>query len=310
MDIYHEAFMDYLKVEKGLAVNSVLAYDRDLRKYLGYLKNKGVNFPSGVSRPVISDFLFSQRPGLAPVSISRILSTIKTFHRFLVREKISNNDPADLIDSPKLDKKIPNFLTASEVGGLLKAPNLKNVHGLRDKAILELMYACGLRVSEVSSLKLIDPNLEVGFIKCQGKGSKERLVPLGKTAGHFLERYLAEAREKLRHKKIITFLFLAQGGRSLSRQSIWKMIKAMVKKAGIRKRVSPHTLRHSFATHLLEHGADLRSVQEMLGHASITTTQIYTHVNQLRLREIHRKFHPRAVLPPMGGKTEQLSNQK
>jgi len=293
MDIYREAFMDYLKVEKGLAANSVLAYDRDLRKYLDHLKSKGVSAPSAITRPLISDFLFSQRPRLAPVSISRLLSTIKSFHRFLVREKISNSDPSGLIDSPKLDKKIPNFLTGLEVVELLKAPNLKNAHGLRDKAILELLYACGLRVSEVSSLKLVDPNLEVGFIKCQGKGSKERLVPLGKTARHFLERYLAEAREKLRHKKITTFLFLAQGGRPLSRQSIWKMIKAMAKKAGIRKRVSPHTLRHSFATHLLEHGADLRSVQEMLGHASITTTQIYTHVNQLRLKEIHKKFHPR-----------------
>jgi len=294
MDIYREAFMDYLKVEKGLAANSVLAYDRDLHKYLDHLKSKGVSAPSAILRPVISDFLFSQRPRLSPVSISRLLSTIKSFHRFLVREKISQSDPSDLIESPKLDKKIPNFLTGLEVVELLKAPNLKNAHGLRDKAILELLYACGLRVSEVSSLKLVDPNLEVGFLKCQGKGSKERLVPLGKTARHFLERYLTEARERLRHKKITTFLFLAQGGRSLSRQSIWKMVKAMVKKAGIRKRVSPHTLRHSFATHLLEHGADLRSVQEMLGHASITTTQIYTHVNQLRLKEIHKKFHPRA----------------
>jgi integrase/recombinase XerD len=176
---------------------------------------------------------------------------------------------------------------------LLSFGSSLDVHDIRDKAILELMYATGLRVSEVSGLKLIDLNFDVGFIKCKGKGSKERLVPIGKSAIDCIQKYFAFSRPKLLAKKINTSVFLAQGGRNLSRISIWKLIKKRVKIIGVRKRVSPHTLRHSFATHLLEHGADLRSVQEMLGHASITTTQIYTHINQTRLKSIHKQFHPR-----------------
>jgi integrase/recombinase XerD len=194
-----------------------------------------------------------------------------------------------------LQKKIPSFLSFDEVNKLLKEPNLKNSQGIRDRAILELMYATGMRVSEVSYLKISDLNLDLGFIKCKGKGSKERIVPIGKVAQQFLHKYLDESRPKLLKKNISQYSFLAQGGRRLSRQSIWKMIKKTVLKAGIRKKVTPHTLRHSFATHLLERGADLRSVQEMLGHASIITTQIYTHINQSRLKEIHTKFHPRAT---------------
>jgi integrase/recombinase XerD len=223
-----------------------------------------------------------------------MLSTIKSFHKFLVREKIISSNPVEFIESPKLEKKIPSFFNFDEINKILKEPNLKNYHGIRDRAILELMYATGLRVSEVSTLKISDINLELGFIKCKGKGSKERLVPLGKIAEGFIKKYIEEARPKLLAKKVSQYLFLAQGGRRLSRQSIWKMIKKVVRFAGIRKKASPHTLRHSFATHLLERGADLRSVQEMLGHSNITTTQIYTHINQTRLKEIHGKFHPRA----------------
>ena len=227
-------------------------------------------------------------------SISRILSTVKSFHKFLLREKIISSDPTALIDTPKMDEKIPSFLTFAEVMKILRAPDCKKAQGVRDKAILELMYATGLRVSELVSLKGFDVNLDVGFVRCKGKGSKERIVPLGKVAGNFLDKYIKEAREKLAGRKICEYLFIAQGGRRLSRQSVWKLIKAVVGKCGIRKKVSPHTLRHSFATHLLEGGADLRSVQEMLGHASITTTQIYTHVDRVRLKTIHSKFHPRA----------------
>jgi integrase/recombinase XerD len=177
---------------------------------------------------------------------------------------------------------------------MLKIPNLKEIRGLRDRAILELMYATGLRVSEASHLKVSDINLDLGFIKCKGKGSKERIVPLGKIAQEFLQKYFGQARPKLLGKNASQYLFLAQGARRLSRQSIWKMIKKVVAGADIKKEVTPHTLRHSFATHLLERGADLRSVQEMLGHSSIITTQIYTHINQTRLKEIHSRFHPRA----------------
>jgi len=294
MEVYIEAFMDYLKVEKGLAVNSIYAYKEDLAQYLKFLQDLKIDNPKKIDRKTINEFLFSLRSRISVRSISRMLSTIKNFHRFLLREKITATDPSGLIETPKIDKNIPNFLTKEEVESLLKAPNLKKVQGIRDRAILELMYGVGLRVSELASLKSPDINLDVGFIKCKGKGSKERIVPLGKVAERFLKKYLLEARIKLLGKKVNPHLFLAQGGRHLSRQSIWKMIKSMVRKAKIKKKVSPHTLRHSFATHLLEGGADLRSVQEMLGHTSISTTQIYTHINQSRLKKIHNQFHPRA----------------
>ena len=294
METYREAFLDYLKVEKGLAANSIAAYNQDLTKYIGILKEKGIEDPGKITRKDITDFLFSLRGSLTPTSVARVLSTVKSFHKFLVREKLVSANPSDLIDGPKLEKKIPSFLTSEEISRVLKIPNLKRAQGIRDRAILELMYATGLRVSEASNLRFSDVNADVGFVKCKGKGSKERIVPLGKIAHQFLSKYYEESRPKLLGKKTNAYLFLAQGGRHLSRQSIWKMIKSVVHGAGIKKRVSPHTLRHSFATHLLEHGADLRSVQEMLGHSSITTTQIYTHINQTRLKEIHNKFHPRA----------------
>ena len=294
MDTYREAFFDYLKVEKGLSKNTLCAYAHDLNKYLDYLSREGIDAPAGITRKDINDFLFSLRGSSAPVSISRILSTIKGFHKFLVREKITGFDPAVLIESPRTGRKIPEFLTLEEVFRVLKAPDLEKRHGIRDRAILEIMYATGLRVSEVSWLKVSDVNLEIGFLKCKGKGSKERIVPLGKAAQNFLRKYLNEARPSFLAGKVSLYLFVGQGGRRLSRQSIWKAIKKAVKTAGITKRVSPHTLRHSFATHLLEGGADLRSVQEMLGHSSINTTQIYTHINQKRLKDTHRQFHPRA----------------
>jgi len=294
MNIYYEAFLDYLKVEKSLSNNSINSYSRDIGKYIEYLNNKGINNPNKITHKDITDFLFFLRNKIKPTSIARCLSSIKGFHKFLLREKITNSDPTEFIEAPKLEKKIPSFLDLREVEILLKTPNLKDIHGLRDRAILELMYATGLRVSEVASLKLSDLNLEVGFLKCKGKGSKERIVPLGGVAKHFLERYISEAREKLLKGKISIYLFVGQGGKNLSRQSIWKVIKKIAREANIRKKISPHILRHSFATHLLERGADLRSVQEMLGHSNITTTQIYTHINKMRLKEIHEKFHPRA----------------
>lgn len=294
MKIYCEAFNDYLKVEKGLSQNSILSYNQDLKKYINHLASSGITEPSKVTSKDISNLLFDLRGKISVSSISRMLSTIKSFHKFLVREKIISTNPVEFIESPKLEKKIPSFFTFEEINRILKEPNLKNYHGVRDRAILELMYATGLRVSEASFLKISDMNFELGFIKCKGKGSKERLVPLGKVAEGFLQKYIAQARPKFLGKKVSQYLFLAQGGRRLSRQSIWKMIKKIVRLCGIRKRASPHTLRHSFATHLLERGADLRSVQEMLGHSSIITTQIYTHINQTRLKEIHGKYHPRA----------------
>ena len=294
MDVFLESYLDYLRVEKGLSPNSISSYRLDLNKYLSFLKERGVSVPSKITKKDIMDFLFLLRGRLSVNSIARALSAIKSFHSFLLRERLSSVDPSVLIEAPKLGKKIPDVLNFDEVSRILKVPNYRDVHGARDKAILELMYATGLRVSEVAGLKLMDINLDVGFLKCKGKSSKERIVPLGKSAQKFIERYIENARPKLMGKKNSVYLFVAQGGRRLSRQSIWKMIKSVVKKVRIRKFVSPHTLRHSFATHLLEGGADLRSVQELLGHANITTTQIYTHINRMRLKEVHNAYHPRA----------------
>lgn len=293
MDIYLETFLDYLRVEKGLALNSILAYKRDLEKYIGFFDKDKVNI-TRVIRKDISDYLFTQRSNVSARSISRYLSSIRNFHKFLLREKISLSDPSELIESPKIGKKIPDVLTSSEVIDLLKAPNLHTTGGLRARAISELMYAAGLRASELAGLKITDLNLEVDFLKCKGKGSKERIVPLGKVAKKYLLRYINESRPKLLKTKVSSSLFLRQGGKSLSRQSVWKIIKKIAKQTKIKKKITPHTLRHSFATHLLEGGADLRSVQELLGHSSITTTQIYTHINTVRLKDIYNKFHPRA----------------
>ncbi len=294
MEVYIEAFLDYLKVEKGLALNSISAYHRDLKKYHEYLETNGIGNIKGIKREDIVDFLFSLRKKISPTSIARIVSSVRSFHRFLLREKITRTDPCDLVESPRVDKKIPDVLSPQEVERLLKMPNVKKKQGMRQRAILELMYATGLRVSEVARLTVSSINMDVGFLRCTGKSSKERIVPMGNTARKFLAKYMEGARPQLLKGKENQHLFLAQGGRHLSRQTIWKMIKKLVKEAKIKKNVTPHTLRHSFATHLLEYGADLRSVQEMLGHASITTTQIYTHVNRSRLKEIHARFHPRA----------------
>ncbi|MCM8823634.1 MAG: site-specific tyrosine recombinase XerD [Candidatus Omnitrophica bacterium] len=294
MEVYLEAFLDYLRIEKGLSINTILSYKQDLVKYINFLKYCGIESIGNIKKADIINFISAFRNKVSPRSISRYVSSIRSFHRFLLREKVVGVDPSELIDSPKLEKKIPQVLSRREVSRLLETPDLSSVQGIRDKAILELMYATGLRVSEVANLKIGDINLDIGFLKCIGKSSKERIVPLGKVAQGFLREYIERARNRLLKDKVSDILFLDQGGRALTRQSIWKMIKKMVKKANINRVVTPHTLRHSFATHLLEGGADLRSVQEMLGHANITTTQIYTHINMFRLKEIHKRFHPRA----------------
>jgi integrase/recombinase XerD len=294
MQIYLETFLDFLKIEKGLSPNSIRSYQQDLKKYLSFLKNKNINNIKNIKKDIIVDFLFFLRKRISPTSIARSVSSVKNFHRFLLREKIINTDPSQLIEAPRVEKKIPHVLTPEEINKLLKSPDFKTSQGIRDKAILEVLYATGLRVSEVAALMKHNINLEIGFLRCKGKSSKERIIPLGKVASKFLVKYLERARPLLLKKKTSDYLFLAQGGRPLTRQSIWKMIKKMVKRVKIKKHVSPHTLRHSFATHLLERGADLRSVQEMLGHSNVTTTQIYTHINRIRLKEIHTRYHPRA----------------
>jgi len=241
---------------------------------------------------IINFMLYQKDKGLTANSIARRLAAIKVFYRFLVRERILNSDPTSLIDSPKLWKKVPDTLSLNEVDALLNQPNLRDKQGIRDRAILETLYATGMRVSEAVNLKMDNLNLGVGFLRCIGKGNKERVIPLGRKAIISLKRYLEFSRPKFL-KKESEFLFLNRFGSKISRQSFWKLIKKYSKEARIKKPMRPHILRHSFATHLLERGADLRSVQEMLGHSNISTTQIYTHINKDRLKTIHKMFHPR-----------------
>lgn len=232
--------------------------------------------------------------GLSASSIARNLAAIKVFYRFLVRERILKADPSGLLESPKLWKKIPDVLSIEEVEDLLRACDLHQTQGVRDRAILELMYATGLRVSEAVNLKVQDVNFDAGFLRCIGKGSKERIVPLGREAVISVKRYLEKARPKLaKNAGDDPILFLSRLGKRISRQSFWKLIKYYARRARLKKELKPHTLRHSFATHLLSRGADLRSVQEMLGHADISTTQIYTHIDKNRLKLIHKTYHPR-----------------
>lgn len=294
MKEFIDIFLNYLSVERGLARNTIISYKEDLGFYMDFIMGRKIDSLSKTTKNDIVNFmLFQKDKGLAANSISRRLAAIKVFYRFLVRERILKIDPTSLIDSPKLWKKIPETLSLNEVENLLSQPNGRDKRGIRDKAILETLYATGMRVSEAVNLKVDDVNLDIGFLRCIGKGNKERVIPLGKKAIDSLKRYLENSRPQLLKRKESEFLFLNRFGKKISRQSVWKAIKKYAKAARIKKPIRPHILRHSFATHLLERGADLRSVQEMLGHANISTTQIYTHINKDRLKSIHRKFHPR-----------------
>jgi len=237
--------------------------------------------------------LRQKEAGLSVNSIARSLAAIKSFYRFLNRERILKDDPSSLVDSPKLWKKIPETLSLNEVDCLLNQPSIRDRQGVRDKAILETLYATGMRVSEAVNLRSDNVNLDIGFLRCVGKGNKERVIPLGKKAISSLRRYLGVSRPGFLKNKQSAYLFLNRSGGKISRQSLWKIIKKYARQARIKKPIHPHILRHSFATHLLERGADLRSVQEMLGHANISTTQLYTHINKERLKTIHKMFHPR-----------------
>ena len=289
-----DTFLDYLSVERGLSSNTISAYRGDLNAYLDFMSGNHIEALSKISREDITGFMLNQKDrSIAVNSVARRLAAIRMFHRFLAREKILKSDPTNLIDSPRLWKKIPDTLTLNEVESLIAQPNIRDNQGRRDKAILETLYATGMRVSEAVNLRLDNVNLDIGFLRCIGKGNKERVIPLGKKAIASIQRYLESSRPKFLNKKTSEHLFVSRFGKKISRQSIWKLIKRYALEARIKKPLRPHILRHSFATHLLERGADLRSVQEMLGHASISTTQIYTHINKERLKSIHREFHPR-----------------
>ena len=290
-----DEFISYLSIERGLAENTLLSYKRDLAKFMEYLEKKGIHSVERIKKNDISSFLMNQRDkGLSANSVARAFAAIKVFYKYMVGERNLKENTASLIDAPKLWKHLPETLNLEEVEKLIKQPNVKRWMGSRGRACLELMYATGLRVSEIINLKTNDVNLEFGFVKCMGKGGKERIVPLGKVAEQAILKYLEDVRHKLCKKSRDDHLFLSRLGKKLSRQSLWKMIQKYARKSGIKKHITPHTLRHSFATHLLEGGAELRGVQEMLGHADISTTQIYTHVDKDKLKKVHERFHPRA----------------
>lgn len=290
-----KVFLDYLRFEKGVSRNTEEAYRRDVVKFMSYIKKRGIKDLRQVRKSDILDFISHLLDeGAAFASTARNLSSLKAFFRFLVLDGHLEMNPADNLDSPKVQRKLPQVLTVEEVDRLLSQPNPARITELRDKAMLELMYATGLRVSELLSLELDDVNLVAGYVRCVGKGNKERIVPMNKTAAFWVERYIARARPHLLKGALTRTLFVNANGRKMTRQGFWKILNKHVNKADIRKDVTPHTLRHSFATHLLENGADLRAVQEMLGHADITTTQIYTHLTRTHLREVYQRTHPRA----------------
>jgi integrase/recombinase XerD len=289
-----DEFINYLSVERGLSKNTITSYRADLISFLTHLESKRVDKLEKVRRDDITNYLMHLKDkGLSGNSISRCLVSIKMFYKFLAQERFIKDDVAGILESPKLIRPLPNVLNTVEVEKLIGAPDTRNWMGIRDKAALELMYATGMRVSEIVDLPTSTVNLDMGFVKCRGKGDKERIVPIGSQAKIAISKYLQKVRPVLLKNRSDNHLFLSRLGKRVSRQSFWKIIKKYAKRARIKKDITPHTLRHSFATHLLERGADLRVVQEMLGHADIATTQIYTHIDKSRLKSIHKQFHPR-----------------
>ncbi|QQE72851.1 site-specific tyrosine recombinase XerD [Brevibacillus composti] len=295
MDMLIDQFIHFLSVEKGLSPNTLESYQRDMIAYTSYLQEQGVTRIEDSTRTQIIGYLMSlQEKGRATATLSRNMASIRAFYQFLVRDKYIEKDPSIHLETPKIEKRLPKVLSVEEVERLLDSPPVNHPAGLRDKAMLELLYATGIRVSELVNLNVMDVNLDMGFVKCMGKGSKERIIPLGSVAIQMVRHYLQAGRPRLVKEPGETALFLNHLGKRITRQGFWKIIKRYGLKANVKTEITPHTLRHSFATHLLENGADLRSVQEMLGHADISTTQIYTHVTRTRIKDIYAKTHPRA----------------
>ena len=290
-------FIHFLIVEKGLAKNTIVSYERDLKSYIHYLNSvENIHLLNDVQRVHIVHFLgFLKEQGKSSKTLARHIASLRAFHQFLLRDKVTDHDPSVHIETPKMERSLPKVLNLQEVETLLDSPKQNDHYGIRDKAMLEILYATGIRVSELIGLDLGDVHLTMGFVRCIGKGNKERIIPIGKTAANALTHYLEQGRPFFVNKKQREeALFLNHHGMRLTRQGFWKILKRLAAEAGIQKELTPHTLRHSFATHLLENGADLRAVQEMLGHADISTTQIYTHVTKTRLKDVYSKFHPRA----------------
>jgi len=289
-----DQFLNYLLVEKGLSRATLESYSRDLLRYADFLEKNGRNQASEEDTSLILKHLIALRDeGLSARSRARHLVAVRGFYRFLTQEKLIARDPSKQVELPKATMKLPDVLGVEEVQRLLNAPNTRNPAGIRDAAMLELLYAAGLRVSELVHLKIQDIHLDGGFVRVFGKGSKERVIPMGQYARDKVLFYLQHARGRLLKQKESPYVFIGRAGRPMTRQGFWKVLRQCARASGLLKKVTPHSLRHSFASHLLEGGADLRAVQIMLGHADISTTQIYTHVTKDRLKQLHRQFHPR-----------------
>lgn len=295
MDVLLDSFLSYLAVEKGLSENTLESYGRDVRNFIRYVEENGPGSANEIKYNQILDYLsrFKDK-GSNATTVVRSIVSLRQFFKYLLLEKIIDEDPAARIRTPKMKKGIPGVITLDEVERILSAPDETTPEGLRDVSMLELLYATGIRVSELVGLKLNEVNFELGFVVVYGKGSKERVVPMGDMARSKLLEYLGTSRPALLKSRDAKALFVTRLGKGMTRQGFWKIIKHHGLKAGITKKISPHTLRHSFATHLLERGADLRTIQLMLGHSDISTTQIYTHVESERLKVIHKKYHPRS----------------
>jgi len=294
LDILIDRYLNYLLIEKGLSKTTLESYSRDINRFQLFLRQNAVARLSEDDTPLILKHLISLRnSGLGARSRARHLVSIRGLYRFAVRENVLKHDPARLVDLPKTSLKLPDVLSVEEVARLLETPEMSKPLGIRDRAMLELLYAAGLRVSELINLKLQELNLEAGFVRVLGKGSKERVVPIGMTAGEKISTYLEKSRKILLKNRVSPYLFVARAARPITRQGFWKLLRRYALQAQLNKKVTPHSLRHSFASHLLEGGADLRAVQVMLGHVDISTTQIYTHVARQQLKELHERFHPR-----------------
>ena len=291
------SFLTHAKVEKGLSVNTISAYQRDLLKFADFAKKRKLTVETASTDDLVDFLAGLYRQKLESRTVARHLVTLRNFFRFAQTHEVITTDPSINLESPKIRRNLPGYLRLEEIEKLLAQPDAKTAMGMRDKAMLEMLYSTGLRVSELTSLKVSDLDSKVGCVRCIGKGDKERIVPVGKKALGMVDKYLRESRpELLQHAKGIpnSSLFVNQRGRPLSRVGVWKILSGYGRRAGLRVALTPHMLRHSFATHLLERGADLRSVQLMLGHADISTTQIYTHVVEERLKQIYKAHHPRA----------------
>ncbi len=288
-----DQFLNYMRIERGVSENTIEAYSRDLKGLAGFIKERAISFEK-IDIDLLTNYISYLSKRLSKRSLARNISAIRTFFKFLVLEGVIQENPARFLEVPKVSKTLPSILNEYEIELLLNQPSDSTPIGIRDRAMIELLYATGVRVSELVHLKITDVDLSGRYIKVRGKGAKERFIPISEKAVSVLKEYIDKARAKFDKKKGSPYLFLNNRGLPFSRQGFWKMLKSYAKKAGIKKKITPHIIRHSFATHLLRNGADLRSIQMMLGHSDISTTQIYTHIDRSYLKEVYNRCHPRA----------------